>query len=52
MQYDYKEVDFSAYCKTCKHEKVEDVKDPCNECLSEPINLHSRKPVKYEEKEV
>lgn len=51
MQYDYKEVYFNEYCKSCKYKDVDDVKDPCNECLDEPINLHSHKPVKYEPKE-
>ena len=49
MEYDYKEVYFAQYCKTCKYKDVDDVKDPCNDCLSEPCNLHSHKPVKYEE---
>ena len=30
---------------------IDDVKDPCNECLGEPANLHSHKPVYYEEDE-
>lgn len=47
MQYDYKEVYFDQYCKTCKHKDVDEVKDPCNECLGEPCNLHSHKPVNY-----
>lgn len=50
MQYDYKEVDYATYCKTCKYRDVDDVKDPCNDCLAEPYNLHSVKPVKWEEK--
>lgn len=47
MNYDYKEVDFATYCKTCKYKDVDDVKDPCNDCLGEPCNLHSHKPVNY-----
>ena len=47
----YKEVYFHLYCKDCKHEEVEDVKDPCNECLDHPCNLYSHKPVKWEPKE-
>lgn len=49
MRYDYKEVDFALYCKTCKHFNKEDIDDPCNECLGEPKNLYSHKPVEYEE---
>lgn len=47
---DYKEVHFHEYCKTCKHKKVANTDDPCDECLSEPINLYSHKPVKWEAK--
>lgn len=50
MEYEYKEVEFWKYCEKCKHYEVEDVKDPCNDCLSEPVNLHSTKPVYFEEK--
>jgi hypothetical protein len=47
----YKEVYFHRYCKTCQHEKVEDTDEPCDECMSEPINLNTHRPVKYEAKE-
>ena len=47
MEYDYKEVYFHKYCKTCEYKDIDDVKDPCNECLGEPCNLHSHKPVYY-----
>lgn len=50
MVNDYKEVYYDQYCKTCKNLDVKDTEEPCNECLSEPINLHSHKPVKWEEK--
>lgn len=51
MQHIEKFVDYKKYCETCKHKDVDEVKDPCHECLSEPVNIHSQKPVKYEEKE-
>lgn len=49
----YTFVEFEKYCKNCKHNSVDDIKgeEPCNECLSNPVNLNSKKPVKYEEKE-
>lgn len=47
MQYDYKEVYFGEYCKQCKFSDVDDIKDPCNECLSESFNFQSHKPTKY-----
>lgn len=45
----YKEVYFHNYCKDCKYKNVDDMDEPCNECLEEPINLYSHKPVKWEE---
>lgn len=51
MEYLYKEVYFDKYCKTCKYEDVDDVKDPCDDCLGEPANVQSHKPVYYEERE-
>lgn len=47
---EYKEVYYDQYCEICKHEKTPEVDEPCNECLSEPVNLYSHKPVKFEEK--
>lgn len=38
MDEKYKEVFFYKYCKTCKHEKTKETKDPCNECLGSIIN--------------
>lgn len=46
---DYKEVYFHKYCPKCKYKDVEEIKDPCNECLGEPYNLYSHKPVKFKE---
>ena len=51
MEDNYKEVYFNQYCKTCKYEETKEDLDPCDECLSEPKNLNSHKPVKWEEKE-
>ena len=44
-----REVDFEKHCKTCKFKDLDEVKDPCNECLGEPINLCTDKPIKWEE---
>lgn len=50
MEDTYKEVYFDKYCTYCKHlEKKEDEK-PCYECLNEPMNLYSHKPVNWEGK--
>ena len=48
VQDDYLFVRFDKYCKTCKHEKLEENEPPCDECLEHPVNLHSHKPVCYE----
>lgn len=41
-------VDFEKYCKTCKYRQLNEVKDPCNECLVHATNWDSEKPVHYE----
>lgn len=45
-----KEVYFDQYCKLCKHHGLEESKDPCNDCLAEPSNTNSHKPMNYENK--
>ncbi len=45
-----KEVYFDKYCPTCKHANVSESDDPCYECLSEPSNIDSHRPIKWEEK--
>ena len=49
MEEIYEEVYFDKYCKTCKHVKLKDNETPCDECLEEPVNLYSHKPVRWEE---
>ena len=48
---DYRIVMFSKYCSKCKHYEKSEQEDPCFECLENPVNLGSHKPVKFEEKE-
>lgn len=50
MDDNYREVDFEKYCKTCEHRDLTELDDPCFDCLDEPTNLNSHKPVKYKEK--
>lgn len=45
---DEKIVRYDRYCKNCKHKDLDQADEPCNECLSNPTNANSRKPVKYE----
>ena len=44
-------VEFDKFCKTCKHKNLDEKFDPCHECLSNPINTGSIKPIKYVEDE-
>lgn len=47
----FKEVDFFKYCPSCQHRDTPDVEEPCNECLTNPSNINSHRPVNYKEKE-
>lgn len=45
-------VEFEKYCKECEHYETPDYENPCDECLSYPVNeAGSRKPVNWKEKE-
>ena len=43
-------VDFEKYCKICKYEKLAEIEDPCDECLNNPSNIDSRKPISFQDK--
>lgn len=48
----YKEVYFDKYCEHCKYMNIKSMtEEPCNECLENPVNLYSHKPVKFEKEE-
>ena len=51
MEDSYKEVYFGVYCKQCEYELKGEADDPCHDCLNEPVNAYSHKPVKFKEKE-
>ena len=51
MEYPMKEVYFDEYCPKCKHLEVPECDDPCNECLTCPVNEYSHKPIKFIEKD-
>lgn len=44
-------VEFDKYCETCKYKDVKEVEDPCNECLDNPTNINTKKPINYKEKD-
>lgn len=50
MDYNYKEVYFGEYCKTCKYAEQKEDEKPCDACLNEPVNIDSHKPVHWKEK--
>ena len=45
----YKEVYFGEYCNKCKYNDRSEDEDPCYECLENPVNLYSHKPVKFKD---
>lgn len=51
IENEYKEVYFHEYCIKCKYRERSGQQEPCCYCMDEPLNLHSHKPVKFEEKE-
>ena len=44
-------VEFEQWCPRCKHEDTPGTEEPCNECLSIPARMGSRKPEKWEAKD-
>ena len=42
-------VEFWNWCYKCKHKDKAELDDPCFDCVAEPVNEDSHKPVKYEE---
>ena len=51
MDTDTKFVWFADYCSRCEHKDLPESELPCDECLAEPVNLNSHKPVYFKEKE-
>ncbi len=43
----YKEVYFNEYCSKCKYKDTSEADDPCDECLNNPSNVDSHKPVNF-----
>lgn len=47
---DPKIVEYWKFCEHCKYWDTKANDEPCEECLSNPVNDNSHKPVKWEEK--
>ena len=45
---DEKIVLFSIYCKTCKYKDYPESALPCHDCLNNPSNIDSHRPLFYE----
>lgn len=50
MDEDYREVKYDECCKTCEYKDRAENEHPCDECLAEPLNLYTSKPMWYKEK--
>ena len=44
-------VRFDEWCSKCRDQKVDETKDPCDECLSYPTNTDTTQPVLFKEKD-
>ena len=44
-------VEFDKYCKTCQFKDLKEHEDPCHDCLNNPVNVNSKRPVNYKEDE-
>ena len=44
-----KEVRFDIWCAKCTHKDKSEAEDPCYDCLADPVNTYSRKPVYFED---
>lgn len=42
-------VEFDKYCSRCEHRDTLETHEPCNECLSYPVNEDTHKPLNYVE---
>ncbi len=42
-------VEFDKFCKDCKYYDKNETEEPCNECLTNPTNINSVKPVMFKE---
>ncbi len=42
-------VRYDKWCDRCKHRDIPENDDPCEQCLDNPINENSEKPIYFEE---
>lgn len=51
MDIQLKEVYFDNFCSQCEFKNNAENQTPCDECLEEPVNEFSHKPVKFKRKD-
>lgn len=44
-------VEFHKYCELCAFNKLSEKDDPCFECLDNPVNSYSHRPIKFKAKD-
>lgn len=44
-------VEYADYCPICKYKDLPEEEDPCNECLTNPVNEDSHKPTEFTPKD-
>lgn len=44
-----KEVYYHRYCRQCEYRNASEADDPCDECLAQPVNEDSHKPVYFKQ---
>ena len=49
MEIEEKIVNFKNYCPKCKYMNKKGNDEPCDTCLGNPVNILTKKPVKFEE---
>lgn len=47
MEFNEKEVYFNEYCVSCKHYIKSEDDEPCCNCLINPVNINSHKPIDW-----
>lgn len=43
-------IEFEKWCKKCVYFSKHEEDEPCCDCLEEPVNMNSHKPVMFKEK--
>lgn len=44
-----KEVYFNQYCYRCQYSKYPETAEPCDECIAQPVNEDSHKPLYFKQ---